>query len=388
MKKRMLIGWVTIFILFAFGTSCFAANAANIANTTKKGSYLVFPLILAGTLQDVRDTIVTISNDGASAVRLQCYYKYPNSTSPPCLCKNFEFTLTAYQEISFSVKTGENYGGGAIPRIGTIAELFQQNQTGELKCFAVDNTAAKNPISFNFLSGEATIHEGPDMTWMYPAWRFAVGANIPAGAKSATKGQILLTGTLKTYDACPSQLVFPFIQNTQSYPGTFDTFNNVAGGSYQTVENRLTLVPCKQDCVSGGAGNDSITNAELLVYREDESGPSGAYACVGCNSVEFFSDSLRSTKLHDPAAFSHNGGPPGAIVLVRGRASYCPGGPNPFPDCNSTTALPMIGVMSHQFVSDTGPIAGEAATTVGLGQGWILDCHGGNTTIPVAFTYK
>jgi len=210
MKKRMLIGWVTIFILFAFGASCFASNAENIANTTKRGSFLIFPLIKAGALLplDNIDTIVSISNDAASSVHIMCYYKY---TDPRCLCENFEFTLTAYQEISFSVKTGLNYDGGPIPRIGTFNTKFRENQTGELKCFAVDSGITQNPISFNFLSGEATINEGDDMTWMYPAWRFAVGAGIATGKKVGTKGDILLTGTFKTYDACPSKLIFPFI---------------------------------------------------------------------------------------------------------------------------------------------------------------------------------
>jgi hypothetical protein len=402
MKKRMLIGWVTITILLAFGTSCFAFWASNVANTTKRGSFLIFPLIKAGEgrFSEI-DTVVSISNDAASSVFVKCFYKYPRAHAglPPCLCEDFGFTLTAYQEISFSVKTGLNYDGNAIPRIGGLIHTWDGNQTGELKCFAVDNKVDEYPISHNFLKGEATISEGPNMTYQYHAWGFAVGAGIGNGSRViGSKGGLQLTGTYKTYDACPSKLIFPFIQNTQSYvtnpPTPFTVINSATGGPYRSVENVLTLVPCKQDCVSGSEGNNTITNVELLVYDEYENPGSGAWACVGCDDASFFSESLRSSKLHNPSVFTTtNGGPPSKIFTVRARA-LCP----PDANCDATSAVPVIGVISHQFYSPAGPIAGETPTATPYfnpydnhtlyGQGWLMGCNGDNQSTPVTFTYK
>ena len=407
MKKRMLIGWVTIAILLAFGTSCFAFWASNVANTTKRGSFLIFPLVKAGTEGDNIDTIVSISNDGPAAVSIQCYYKYPQGSgagNSPCECVDFGFKLTAYQEISFSVKTGLNYDGKSIPKDITINQTVVEG-SAELKCFAVNNLDQSWPISWNFLKGEATISEGDDMTWQYPAWRFAVGEAVAAGGLVNVKGKtplpdaqqhkLLLTGTNRTYDACPSKLIFPFIQNThdEDYPGPFTVItSNKTGFDYRTVENNLTLVPCKQDCWSGHEGNNTITTVEILVYDEYENKSSGAWACVGCEDSNFYSESLRSVKLHKPSVFTTtNGGPPSKVFTVR--ASGCADSA-----CNSTAAVPVVGVISHQFYDGFGPIAGETPTSVPYfngadnntyyGQGWLMGCDGDNLSIPVTFTYR
>jgi len=383
MKKRMLIALITVVILSAFGTSCFAFKAENVANTTKRGSFLIFPVIKAGGSGDTIDTLISISNDSSSSVTLSCVYKY---TQPEqCECVDFSLNLTANQPISFSVKTGLGIDGRQVPKNGVIRKL-NANSTAELKCWAVDS--AGNPISFNSLSGEATINEGFDITWQYSAWRFAVGAGIASGKKVGSKGKLLLTGTATTYDACPGKLIFHFIPQTTTLTGAFDTFTNRPWWTtetfpYQTVNNTLTLVPCKQDCVTGeSSDNNTVVRADLMVWNEYEIKSSGAWACVGCdNATNFYSEPLLSTKLHDPTVFSQDGGPPSNIIVVTPQTSHAA-------DCNATLAAPLIGVMSMQFSSTLGPIAGETPTEVGKGQGWLLNENGGNSSIPVAFTYK
>ncbi len=48
MKKCMLIALITVFTLVSFGALCFAQSRRGVANTSKKGSLLVFPLVKVG----------------------------------------------------------------------------------------------------------------------------------------------------------------------------------------------------------------------------------------------------------------------------------------------------------------------------------------------------
>ena len=170
MKKCMLIALITVFALVSFGVLCFADSLRGVANTSKKGSLLIFPLIKVGLgEQDSNDTIITISNDYPARVNLKCRYQTPES----CYCDTFSFALTGNQPISFRAETGEGLDGKEILPKNIKVDRFPTaggQYAGELRCWAVG--ASGQPISYNWLSGTATVVEGDNQTWEYSAWRF------------------------------------------------------------------------------------------------------------------------------------------------------------------------------------------------------------------------
>lgn len=397
MKKNMLIALILLLTLSVFVAVCSAA-LLGMANTTKKGSLVVWPLIKVGPDDEPwRDTIITFSNDYTSKVAVMCCYKYPvqpNLEDPVCQHECFDFSLTGSQEVSWSARTGLTLDGTLFPKSGQAANRFKDFEgtgdhdddliIGELKCWAVDGS--KNPISFNWLSGTAVIGEGPDMTWQYSAYRHRVGNDIANKGLVGEAGDhtLLLTGTSTTYDACPSGLLFNIIEQTDNESITRPTFpvhDSLAGPEdYRTVKNVLTLVPCKQDLVDD---NNTIVRAYINVYNENESS-SYANTCVGCGqdnaSIEVYTESLLSSKFHENSVFTNLKGTPGGVIYVtsesNGSNAQCQG---------STAYIPMYGVMSTQTYSINGPIAGEAATLLGPPQPYVL--QDGSPTYPVAIKY-
>jgi len=373
MKKSMLIALITVFALVSVGALCSADSLRRVTNTSKKGSLLVYPLIKVSPVdvQDGNDTIVLIGNDYPTKVRLNCRYMWPDN----CGCYTFSFTLTGNQSIAFSAKTGEDIDGDkAFPRkvrIDPFEGLNYGQYAGELRCWATNS--ANDPISWNHLYGSAIVKEGSNQTWEYSAWRFAVGYEVPRGylvkddAGDPTR-IIRLTGMPNTYDACPERLLFNFVKQV-SAPNTTDPYPE------GQAENRLTLVPCKQDCVS------SPVQARFSIYDEYENDAS-ANACWDCdengssvwtNPSGIYSKSLAdSTKFHTVSAFGSNHDTPGGMALV----SNTPNG-----QCVGVTyGIPLLGVISTKFSGPDGPVAGESLTTVGRAQPYLT--INGEWTVP------
>ena len=382
MKKRMLIALVTAFSLLAFGASCFAGNPnRSVANTSKKGSLLIFPLIQIGA-KDSQDTIISITNDYTSSVKIQCLYKYPDN----CACNPFDFFLTANQSLAFSAKTALGIDGKALPKVGLVkpnVSEFDPGQgytIGELKCWAVNGSG--NPISFNWLSGEAIIGEDDNRSWEYSAWRFAVGYGIQ-NTKTLGGGHTLaLTGTPTTYDACPQRLIFDIMEQVEdpslpTYP--------IGPSGVQTVDNRITLIPCKQDC----AGTDTLVRAKLYRYDEYENSRF-PFTCFDYDNrtTAFFSKSLSGqdelkTQIYNYWHFTHLYTPGGMVVVDTDLqdSAACPSGSG-FPD--ATYGIPVLGVMSKRFHGVGGPIAGDTPTVHGPAQPQVTDINGnpvGDVTI-------
>jgi len=371
MKKCMLIALITVFALVSVGAFCSAqpptyTSNIGVTNTSKKGSLLIYPLVKVSPQQseDGNDTIITMSNDYPGQVRMVCQYSVPDN----CVCGTLRsFSLTANQSISFSAKTGRDLDGKQLP-LYAVAPPWPWNgeYTGELRCWAVkgDNM----PIAWNHLSGTATLIEGENRTWQYSAWRFAVGSDVQHNdfvrdAQGLISKTIRLTGSRTTYDACPSSLIFNHITQVQ----------NPATGPYgdNETENKLTLVPCKQDCVEGG---DRTVGVTFELWDENEM-DSTVYACIDCtdNASAYYSKSL-TTKVDTPSLFTslEMTGPSGMGIVKN----------FPFPPflkgCEgSSYGIPVVGVISNQFSSPTGPIAGETLTVHGRGQPHVLDSGGG-----------
>jgi len=384
MKKCMLIVLISAFTLSSLGALCYAQTARTMANTSKKGSLLIFPLIKVGQ-KDSQDTIITISNDFVGNpygyVRLQCVWKTPKG----CACSKFDFRLTDNQPISFSAKTGKGIDNNPVtskkPIVQVQAFPNDGSNVGELKCWAINGTT-KNPISFNWLSGDAIIGEDDNESWEYSAWRFAVGygvANLATVPNSIVNnvGTLRLTGLPTTYDACPQKTIYNFVEQAPNpaaatYPESTDT-----PGGFRTVDNRVTLIPCKQDCLTR---TNTVVRASLDVHNEYETS-SGTYACLDCNSTStaFFSKSLagtdlRTSQIDNPSVFI-NLQSPGGMITVDDRFAGTQGDV----DCQRSIekggvlAIPMIGVSSMRFSSSKGPVAGETPTILGPPQPYIMD---------------
>lgn len=371
MKKCMLMALITIFALVSVATLCSADSRRGLTNTSKKGSLLVYPLIKVGEDVGGNDTIVFIANDYPGKVRVRCQYAWPEG----CACDRFSFTLTANQSIAFSARTGLDVDDQDLPRKVSVDRFPGPDvgqYVGELRCWAVD--AGMYPISWNHLYGSATVVEGTDQTWEYSAWRFAVGYGVTRGsrvrdAQGNPTMTLRLTGMPTTYDACPERLIFNFIKQVadpeeSSYPEG-------------EAENRLTLVPCKQDCVSSPA------QATFLIYDENEA-DDDASACYDCddNASAIFAKSLSdSTKFQGADAFGSDHDTPGGMAIVVNQPGYIPQyrcADPPVP----TYGIPFLGVISNKFSGSAGPVAGESLTTLGRAQPY-LTINGVRTDIEV-----
>jgi hypothetical protein len=191
-------------VVLVLGMVTMASAAQNVANTSQKGSLLIFPKIMVqGILTDTPslkapgtklgqvpgfvDTYITIGNDYFTDVWVKCYWVDQDQN-----IEDFMFRLTPNQPIYFDAAYGAGDWGVTVPPFYGL---------GELKCWAV-NAAGDQQISFNHLYGNAILVT-EETGVMYNAWSFtargvALGATVGAG------GNLALTGAPGGYDAVPS----------------------------------------------------------------------------------------------------------------------------------------------------------------------------------------
>ena len=257
-------------VLGGLASSAYAAQ--NVANTSQKGSLLVFPYI------DVRGgntTIVRLANDANVAVSIKCYYV--NQTK---FRRDFVFRLTKKQAISFNAVTGSADIIGTLPRFPTDAGLFPNITTlpvreanrflGELICFAV-NDGGSAQISHNHLSGTATVGTGPlpadsvqQSSFEYTAWAFSargVGRGNPVGVP----GNLVLGGVAGSYDACPA---YNIVHLTPT----------VRFGIGGLADQRIGVSTCAQDLRQDYIPH--YTKLELHIWNAHEVKFTGAWECA------------------------------------------------------------------------------------------------------------
>ncbi len=163
MLKKVLFFALAITLV----TVGFASAASNVANTSQKGSLLIFPKIVtfisSETVRPVLDTFISIGNDYYTDVWVKCYWvnEYQD-------IEDFMFRLTPNQPIVFSAL----YGGDPQGFV-TVPPFYGK---GELKCWAV-NAAGDQQISFNHLYGYAVLAQ-ENAGVVYNAWSFAAKAAL------------------------------------------------------------------------------------------------------------------------------------------------------------------------------------------------------------------
>jgi hypothetical protein len=366
MKKCIRIALITFFILSVSSALCFGQLDRTVTNTSKKGSLLIWPLIKVGPA----DTTLMLSNDFYKSVKVKCFYR----KSFPFSDTNWIFNLMPNQTISWLASTGKGPDGKNIPYTGANAPPLSSGSTAELRCWAVDSGGTQQ-IAWNWLSGSAIIKEGMNQSWGYSAWRFAVNSST-TGATAGSPGQILLTGDSGNYDSCPTGLMFNFLKQTSVTSTKTTSIRSYPKG---TVNNNLTLIPCYENFKTNGAPN---VFTDLPTYDEDQTHVLGASVCVGStnSATHWFSEPLTSSKLMLARGVPNpffNLATPGGSIYIHGKAGGgCAG-----------NGVPLIGVMSMQFMSTTGPIVGVPPTAIGPGQAYVRDAADDNTSTPISITW-
>jgi hypothetical protein len=382
MDKR-IIGAFLLAAAFCFSGPAHAAQ--NIANTSQKGSLLIWPLINVDP-ENSSDSFIEISNDNISSVHVEC--EYVNEQKGRV---DFDFTLTPKQTLSWEVLNGSGNGFIAVPPFPYGGNFYQlgSDRYGELVCFAVDAGSA-HQIAFNHLTGTATVvdfydgdAEQTSQAFRYNAWAFAarcsgtgcVGGLAADNTVQGTAGRLSLTGGGNgTYDACPLYNIANFMPNG-SYLGP-------SGYSLRTIDNDLAVASCNQDLRQDF--NVHITKLQFTVWNEIENSFTGAFQCV--DSTDFVGLSYADNEsLVNPHNFDYSTlGTPNARFQVQGvKSTQCALiVPNPAkPSTNiiiPSENAGLLGVLTSSTVVSSDSVSSETnelgSTTFGAGleAGYVL----------------
>jgi len=334
-----------------FGSPAFGAQ--NVANTTQKGSLLMWPEITVN-IENGSDTIVEISNDQNATVQIEC--EYVNQKKGRV---DFDFSLTAKQTLSWDVLSGKSDVSFSAPLFPTSGTFPGDASEGALICFAVDAGVA-NQISWNHLTGTATVVDTDDVdaiqtkqAFRYNAFAFAArctscpGGLALDGTIQGTAGDLVLNGNGDgTYDECPAYNIVNFSPNGATV------------GPVTTIDNDVALISCNQDLRQDFTLN--LTKVLFTVWNEFENSFTGSYQCV--DSVNFVPLSASdNTALLNPSNFDYTTlRTANARYQVAGIAStQCPG--------SRPAGLIGVATASVGINGDTGEDQELGSTTQGAG---------------------
>ena len=280
---KMLCG-ISMAVLFT--GSAFAAQ--NVANTSQKGSLLIWPLI---TVDKGETTLIEISNDANRTVHVEC--EYVNEQKGRV---NFDFDLSAKQTGSWDVYStkGDQVSPAKFPTNPGLPFFPGNAYKGELICFAV-NEGREFRIAFNHLTGTATVVkvgtpptaesvEVPKHAFKYNAWAFTARNRLgPAPDNQLTRhgtiaGFLNLSGGIAdgVYDACPAYNIANFMPS-----GAYL-------GAVRTLSNSLAVVSCGQDLRE--RYNIYATKLEFTVWNSEEHSFTGAHYCTDSVTDVYLSD--------------------------------------------------------------------------------------------------
>lgn len=266
MKKATILTLAVALVMSGF--IGFASAAQNVANTTQKGSLLMFPKI---EVSPYKDTIIEINNDYNKGIDLQCFWV--NSLQEP---DGFSLTLKANQPVWFSAADGEGTAGVRVTPFNKAEMELPVSTDGQcpsyvgmLQCFAV---LGDQPVSHNHLYGSAMIVDLQGGNAVeYNSWNFTA-RGVAQGKAVGSIGKLELKGSNGGYDACPQYLASDFVS---------------ANGKLEAAETEIyglgtgiTLVPCIQDLRQDR--EPTFTKAKFDIWSEYGTKYSGAYKCIKC----------------------------------------------------------------------------------------------------------
>lgn len=224
-----------------------AQTADNVANTSQKGSLLIWPEVdnFAGAR-----TLIQIHNDNTAAIDVKCYWLNGQKDR-----KDFSFKLTKKQPVYFFADTGR--GSINVPFFPQTPGTYPQGNVaqGTLVCWAVDATVSSQ-VNFNHLAGSATVFEGTGGIHEYNTWAFKARTGNPGAAIGDR--ELKLDGV--QYDACPQYIHGTYL--TDAWPAA----------------SRLYVTSCNQDLRQDYV--DHFTKLEFIVWNEQEVKATGAYKCI------------------------------------------------------------------------------------------------------------
>ena len=272
--KALVLGVTAALTVGALSTSASAQIA--VGSNSQKGSLLIFPRIQVGKVGSGVDTLISITNDGNTSVRLKCFYATSDPLATPYTgtaigarpLKHFaDFTidLTHNQPVEWWASSGMPYassayfGGPVANPFGTWPDGATRRLTGELKCWAVTPDQASTMV-YNDLTGTATLYLGRGQASGYTAWAFR--AYGTAGTALATPGVLNLDGN--QYDACPAMLI-----------GRFHALGSAVSPGNRS---RVTLASCNEDMREKYI--PTITKLTWTFWNQDESARTGTRACA------------------------------------------------------------------------------------------------------------
>ncbi len=269
--------------LALLGTTALAAP--NIANTSQKGSLLVFPEIQAGgdagELFDDRNTIIRMTNDNTGNIQVKCFYgeftdqeafdtvdsekKLVTQGKKPTV--DFEFTLTRNHSVFWEVKDGD--GTKQMPDFPDESDV---SDAGQLICWAVrDASDGQTQVKWNHLLGTATIIDpGDDTSFAYNAWSFFARGQKNKKQVGPVAGRLDLNGTGKddgSYDKCGRYII-----------GQFGPVGSVTEGpeNVHVDDLYLSVSSCYQCLVPVGHAKANEHWIVFTVWDDDENKRTGA----------------------------------------------------------------------------------------------------------------
>lgn len=319
-----------------------ALAAQNVANTSQKGSLLIWPLITVDHSEGrAESTLIEISNDANATVHVEC--EYVNERKGRV---NFDFDLSAKQTASWDAYTlyGDQVRPARFPTNTGNPPFVGNVYRGELICFAT-NPGRQFQISWNHLTGTATVSSGAAVTaptteevsapahvFKYNAWSFAARNKLGVAAPNLVSASHGRPGVLNlngqnadgVYDACPLYNIANFMPNDARL------------ANVHTISNSLSVVSCYQDLRE--RYRIFATKLEFTVWNSFEHSFTGAHYCA---------DSVTTVNLADPPVTQ--GGNFDYEVLDTPNARFQVRGVTASPPCPGTTVnAGLLGVISSE----------------------------------------
>lgn len=228
MSKRLAVLGATLTLAMVSFTAMGQTATTRVTNGEQKGSLIFWPRI---DLTPGKTTVISLTNDGNSAVDVKCYYMDANK-------ERVDFQL----ELSKNDTERWEINPDSFP--GTTYK-------GLLVCWAqvvtTEGGQPDYPISWNHLFGKAIIvdyNEGSTEAKAiseYNAWAFkSPKAALSRLDTETTSGTLALDGV--NYDTCPKTLMGTFVGQDPSQRSIA-----LDGATISPIRDLLTVATCSQD---------------------------------------------------------------------------------------------------------------------------------------------